>query len=238
MELSKKISRLVQLIQSGENLSISIDINSGLARICDMDFSMEEQNKIIHGDIDNTWLVQWFNYLQKTIKKELDQGENNALKHLDLLEVQHLQVRDNNEEKSQLNKKAKNTSESNSNNEADMSRNLYIAELEKNYRNMENRLKKAEDYVKYLVKQLNVKNVTEQNLQYPLHFSNSSSKIENAMKVKNKEIQNIIDAMKDIEVPYGSFINHQINEVIIIKIHNDSGINYIVSGDYESAILV
>ena len=74
------------------------------------------------------------------------------------------------------------------------------------------------------------KNVTEQNLQYPLHFSNSSSKIENAMKVKNKEIQNVIDAMKDIEVPYGSFINHQINEVIIIKIHNDSGINYIVSG--------
>lgn len=69
MELSKKISRLVQLIQSGENLSISIDINSGIARICDMDFSMEEQNKIIHGDIDNTWLVQWFNYLQKTIKK-------------------------------------------------------------------------------------------------------------------------------------------------------------------------
>ncbi|PDY78389.1 hypothetical protein [Bacillus cereus] len=238
MELSKKISRLVQLIQSGENLSINIDINSGLARICDMDFSMEEQNKIIHGDIDNTWLVQWFNYLQKTIKKELDQGENNALKHLDLFEVQHLQVRDNNEEKSQLNKKAKNTSESNSNNEADMSRNLYIAELEKNYRNMENRLKKAEDYVKYLVKQLNVKNVTEQNLQYPLHFSNSSSKIENAMKVKNKEIQNVIDAMKDIEVPYGSFINHQINEVIIIKIHNDSGINYIVSGDYDSAILV
>ncbi|WP_242319395.1 MULTISPECIES: hypothetical protein [Bacillus] len=238
MELSKKISRLVQLIQSGENLSISIDINSGLARICDMDFSMEEQNKIIHGDIDNTWLVQWFNYLQKTIKKELDQGENNALKHLYLFEVQHLQVRDNNEEKSQLNKKAKNTSESNSNNEADMSRNLYIAELEKNYRNMENRLKKAEDYVKYLVKQLNVKNVTEQNLQYPLHFSNSSSKIENAMKVKNKEIQNVIDAMKDIEVPYGSFINHQINEVIIIKIHNDSGINYIVSGDYDSAILV
>lgn len=238
MELSKKISRLVQLIQSSENLSISIDINSGLARICDMDFSMEEQNKIIHGDIDNTWLVQWFNYLQKTIKKELDQGENNALKHLDLFEVQHLQVRDNNEEKSQLNKKAKNTSESNSNNEADMSRNLYIAELEKNYRNMENRLKKAEDYVKYLVKQLNVKNVTEQNLQYPLHFSNSSSKIENAMKVKNKEIQNVIDAMKDIEVPYGSFINHQINEVIIIKIHNDSGINYIVSGDYDSAILV
>ncbi|HHT7151192.1 hypothetical protein BK718_26945 [Bacillus thuringiensis serovar andalousiensis] len=238
MELSKKISRLVQLIQSGENLSISIDINSGLARICDMDFSMEEQNKIIHGHIDNTWLVQWFNYLQKTIKKELDQGENNALKHLDLFEVQHLQVRDNNEEKSQLNKKAKNTSESNSNNEADMSRNLYIAELEKNYRNMENRLKKAEDYVKYLVKQLNVKNVTEQNLQYPLHFSNSSSKIENAMKVKNKEIQNVIDAMKDIEVPYGSFINHQINEVIIIKIHNDSGINYIVSGDYDSAILV
>lgn len=238
MELSKKISRLVQLIQSGENLSISIDINSGLARICDMDFSMEEQNKIIHGHIDNTWLVQWFNYLQKTIKKELDQGENNALKHLDLFEVQHLQVRDNNEEKSQLNKKAKNASESNSNNEADMSRNLYIAELEKNYRNMENRLKKAEDYVKYLVKQLNVKNVTEQNLQYPLHFSNSSSKIENAMKVKNKEIQNVIDAMKDIEVPYGSFINHQINEVIIIKIHNDSGINYIVSGDYDSAILV
>ncbi|MEK4099716.1 hypothetical protein [Bacillus sp. FSL E2-0195] len=238
MELSKKISRLVQLIQSGENLSISIDINSGLARICDMDFSMEEQNKIIHGHIDNTWLVQWFNYLQKAIKKELDQGENNALKHVDLLEVQQLQVRDNNEEKSQLNKKAKNASESNSNNEADMSRNLYIAELEKNYRNMENRLKKAEDYVKYLVKQLNVKNVTEQNLQYPLHFSNSSNKIENAMKVKNKEIQNVIDAMKDIEVPYGSFINHQINEVIIIKIHNDSGINYIVSGDYDSAILV
>ncbi|MED2217408.1 hypothetical protein P4V91_31005, partial [Bacillus thuringiensis] len=186
MELSKKISRLVQLIQSGENLSISIDINSGLARICDMDFSMEEQNKIIHGHIDNTWLVQWFNYLQKAIKKELDQGENNTLKHVDLLGVQHLQVRDNNEEKSQLNKKAKNASESNSNNEADMSRNLYIAELEKNYRNMENRLKKAEDYVEYLVKQLNVKNVTEQNLQYPLHFSNSSSKIENAMKVKNK----------------------------------------------------
>ncbi|MGE7888944.1 hypothetical protein ACQKN7_16470 [Bacillus cereus] len=238
MELSKKISRLVQLIQSGENLSISIDINSGLARICDMDFSMEEQNKIINGHIDNTWLVQWFNYLQKAIKKELEQGENNALKHVGLLEVQHLQVRDNIEEKSQLNKKAKNASESVSNNEADMSRNLYIAELEKSYRNMENRLKKAEDYVKYLVKQLNVKNVTEQNLQYPLHFSNSSNKIENAMKVKNKEIQNVIDAMKDIEVPYGSFINHQINEVIIIKIHNDSGINYIVSGDYDSAILV
>ncbi|MGH1287757.1 hypothetical protein [Bacillus toyonensis] len=238
MELSKKISRLVQLIQSGENLSISIDINSGLARICDMDFSMEEQNKIINGHIDNTWLVQWFNYLQKAIKKELDQGENNALKHVELLEVQHLQVRDNNEEKSQLNKKVKDASESNANNEAVISRNLYIAELEKNCRNLENQLKQTEDYVEYLVKQLNVKSVTEQNLQYPLHFSNSTNRTENTIKVKNKEIQNVIDAMKDIEVPYGSFINHQINEVIIIKIHNDSGINYIVSRNYDSAILV
>lgn len=53
-----------------------------------------------------------------------------------------------------------------------------------------------------------------------------------ADEITDEEIQVIIDELKGVEVPFGSFVLHRTGNVAILKIHDDEGITYMVAEDY------
>ncbi|MGG3801246.1 hypothetical protein [Metabacillus fastidiosus] len=79
--------------------------------------------------------------------------------------------------------------------------------------------------------------VNEQHLQFPEDFYNVWED-EKADVIKELDLditQKIVDNLKTIEVPYGSFVTYQTGDIIVIKINDHKGVSYIVSNNYHIA---
>lgn len=94
------------------------------------------------------------------------------------------------------------------------------------------------EHIEYLVGQLHLADemyVPEQDLLFPETFAKSPEHVSVIKKLSDAEIQAIVDDLKGVEVPYGSFVLHRTGDTAVLKINDDQGISYLVTKDYYYA---
>lgn len=111
----------------------------------------------------------------------------------------------------------------------DVSKDVRIAELEQKLAQAEKRLSELQGKLNELYQV----GILEEDLQFPTHFEKTDSTV--AKKVTNERINEIIHELKDVEVPYGSFVLHRAGDTAILKIYDDQGISYLVTKSYYFA---
>lgn len=80
--------------------------------------------------------------------------------------------------------------------------------------------------------------VTEEDLTYPADFYNSFEDTDSTVEVKeltDEEIQGLVDSLKVLEVPGGSFVSVRLGDTVAIKLNDGNSITYIASSDYYIA---
>ncbi|MCZ4246950.1 hypothetical protein BXO87_02265 [Bacillus sp. GZB] len=77
--------------------------------------------------------------------------------------------------------------------------------------------------------------VPEKDLVFPGSFSDVATITHPDDKVTDQEINEMIEEMKDVDVPLHSFASDAYKDVVIIKTHDDDGIRYYVSRNYHYA---
>lgn len=80
--------------------------------------------------------------------------------------------------------------------------------------------------------------VTEKDLTYPTDFYNSYEDTDSTVAVKeltDEEIQGLVDSLKVLEVPEGSFVSVRLGDTVAIKLNDGNSITYIASSDYYIA---
>ncbi|WP_411685002.1 hypothetical protein [Aeromonas caviae] len=75
--------------------------------------------------------------------------------------------------------------------------------------------------------------VPEKDLVFPEAFSDVATIIHPDDKITDQEINEMIEEMKDVDVPLNSFATDVYKDALIIKTHDDDGIRYYVSRNYH-----
>jgi uncharacterized coiled-coil protein SlyX len=113
----------------------------------------------------------------------------------------------------------------------DVNKDARIAELEQ-------KLAQAEKKIAELAKQLQSteqEKLSEKDLKFPQHFKKVDKNTSKVVTIG--DVQKIIDELKELEVPYGSFVLARVGNVAVLKIHDDQGISYLVTTDFYQAHL-
>ncbi|MFH7816953.1 hypothetical protein ACG2K5_18070 [Bacillus subtilis] len=75
--------------------------------------------------------------------------------------------------------------------------------------------------------------VPEKDLVFPGAFSDVANIIHPDDKITDQEINEMVEEMKDVDVPLNSFATDVYKDALIIKTHDDDGIRYYVSRNYH-----
>ncbi|MEC4031898.1 hypothetical protein [Bacillus subtilis] len=75
--------------------------------------------------------------------------------------------------------------------------------------------------------------VPEKDLVFPGSFSDVANIIHPDDKITDQEINEMVEEMKDVDVPLNSFATDVYKDALIIKTHDDDGIRYYVSRNYH-----
>lgn len=76
---------------------------------------------------------------------------------------------------------------------------------------------------------------SEKELRFPNRFANVSETIISDDKITDQGIAELVEELKGIEVPRGSFATNAYKDAVVIKTHDEDGIRYYVSRNYYYA---
>lgn len=98
-------------------------------------------------------------------------------------------------------------------------------------------IEELKEKVKFLESQIVLH---EKDLTFPRDFFNAYDNVtgqEHVHELEDSEIQLMVDSLKTLEVPEGSFVVARTGDTVVVKLNSggDEGIDYIVSRDYYEA---
>lgn len=256
-DLQEKIAKLLETLQSGQ-LKVEVDTSSWTAYINGIELTITEQLQLMreYGDIPtlealfkelnnsllakNTYEEDMFkvvmNKMKDVFKTDLsDNGishESDTIFPTDRPNVNvtfpypYSGISMNDLVAQKANKVNEETKKAN-----DVNKDARIAELEQ-------KLAQAEKKIAELGKQLQPteqEKLSEKDLKFPQHFKKIDKNTSKVVTIG--DVQKIVDELKELEVPYGSFVLTRVGNVAVLKIHDDQGIGYLVTTDFYQAYL-